>query len=619
MTANAVVAENLRTALVSCGSVGLLTALAALLGRAALMKTGVRPRSRLERALIEVGAGLGLLTYLPFLLSIGRHLTPTAVRYALLVLFCTAVIGLRPWRARLAPNFEPESAPESGTGWIRLVAVVCGVFLLAVFVCALTPMMDYDGLCYHVFAPRRWLHLGALRRLPTVLNTEWPMGQEMLFTLLLPLGGADACKPLVATAALLAAGAVWALAARLATRSAAWVAAGLFLLITGVPAINTTSVEVMLALFTTLAGLALTASAQAEDPQERRRWLLLSAVFAGDACCIKLTGLLALVFVCAAVLTVRARQGERPIRCAADAGTVAAIALLCASPWYVRAWLDTGNPVYPFAYGLFGGRDWSPDAARRLATYFHLFGLPGATLAARQAILVRHLAKFAAVTLVALVLPAPRWARGMLLLAGGFTLAQLSSTDQWRFLLPAVALVAVVAGDWVARLSARGALVGWGTALAMGIAVRPAVQDAVNDLPSVVGSKSRFEILRREVLPMAGCLWANRNLPPTARVLFALDSRAYFLDRDVYWTSPIVQHRIVYDSQAAFDASLQREGLTHLLVNRNLYHNPEFQFEERVGWRARERAYVEALAARSQRLWSDANVSLYQLPPLPRP
>jgi hypothetical protein len=616
MSAIAALAGNLQTSLVATAAVAGLAALAALLGRLLLARSPIVARSRVERGLLEVGLGLGLLTLLPFLLSIGRGLTPIHVRLALLTLAAAVALGLRYRSGRLPLSVEAPGDEDRPPVWANAALVAGAIFLAAVFVLCLTPMVDYDGLCYHAFAPKRWLQVGSLQMLPTLLNTEWPMGQEMLFTLLMPLAGGDACKPFVAVAALLAAAAVYALGSRLASRAAGQVAAALFLLAAGVPSINTTSVEVLLTLFTTLCALSLCALAQAEAPRERRGWLVLAALFAGFACCVKLTGLLALVFVVAATFVIRLRQDERPVGSLRSAVAVLAVALACASPWYVRSWLDTGNPVYPFAYSLFGGRDWSPQAARLLSTYFHLFGLPGDTVAARWAILMRQIAKFAAVIAVALALPSPRWARSLLLAAGLFTLAQVASTDQWRFLLPAAALGAVVGGHWVARLSARFTVVGWAAAALVVAALPGVVPDAVGALPLVVGGSSRMAAIRHEVLPVDACLWANRYLPPNARVLFGLDSRAYFLDRAVYWTSPIVQHRIAFDTQQSLTASLQREGITHLLINRNLYHNPEFRFEERVGWRAREREGLEALAARSRPLWHDANVTIYELPSL---
>ena len=44
--------------------------------------------------------------------------------------------------------------------------------------------------------------------------------------------------------------------------------------------------------------------------------------------------------------------------------------MLVASPCYLRNAAATGNPIFPFGYGVFGGRNWSAEAARGLDDYY---------------------------------------------------------------------------------------------------------------------------------------------------------------------------------------------------------------------------------------------------------
>jgi hypothetical protein len=46
--------------------------------------------------------------------------------------------------------------------------------------------------------------------------------------------------------------------------------------------------------------------------------------------------------------------------------------MLFGAPFYLKNWIMAGNPLYPFMFGIFGGRDWDPELARlfdRLFTY----------------------------------------------------------------------------------------------------------------------------------------------------------------------------------------------------------------------------------------------------------
>ncbi len=51
------------------------------------------------------------------------------------------------------------------------------------------------------------------------------------------------------------------------------------------------------------------------------------------------------------------------------------VALLVCSPWLVKSYIYTGNPVYPFFYSVFSGKDWTGELARGYSTLQANFGL----------------------------------------------------------------------------------------------------------------------------------------------------------------------------------------------------------------------------------------------------
>ena len=56
-------------------------------------------------------------------------------------------------------------------------------------------------------------------------------------------------------------------------------------------------------------------------------------------------------------------------------GGFALLAAAVAAPWYLKSYLWTGNPVYPFYYELFGGRYWTPQRAHEYALAQQAFGM----------------------------------------------------------------------------------------------------------------------------------------------------------------------------------------------------------------------------------------------------
>lgn len=597
-----------------------LVALAGFVGHLLFAWIRLDIPDRLERLLLAAGLGLGLLSYLPFALGIASALTPSTVRIALLGGVVLAGVGVAV--RRIVPK-TATAAEQADRGtvpfWVWGLVGVAGLYLCSTFVSCLTPMVDYDGLAYHVAAPKRWLETGDLRFLPSQLQTQWPLGTEMLYTLLLPIAGVAACKPLNILFMVLTAGAIYVLGRRTASPAVGLLGASLYVLGAGiyaVPGIDSTSVEVALTLFVVLSAIALAAWKNATTPRERHIWLVLAAVYAGWACCVKLNGLLLCAFLAAAVLIVPRPHDTPLLRRLMAALCFTAVTVLCASPWYLRNWWQTGSPVFPFAYGLLGGRYWSREASAALSAHFHFFNLPGDTLAARQAVVNRHLLKFGALTLVGVMLPGPRWVRALALAAGLYILLEVVICDQWRLMLPALPFLILAFGWWIVRMAAGRELLGWGLVVGLAVLSLPrALGNAAANLPVAWGTGDREAFVRRYVNNVDAFLWANRFLPANARVLYGPDNRIYYLDRTVYWSSAIFQRRIVYDTPQSFTASLQREGITHLILNRRFYNDSAIAFDMRVGGRAKERQRLEEAAARSAVLWEGQGVMVYRLPP----
>jgi 4-amino-4-deoxy-L-arabinose transferase-like glycosyltransferase len=93
-------------------------------------------------------------------------------------------------------------------------------------------------------------------------------------------------------------------------------------------------------------------------------WLLASAILMGFALGTKLTVLafwgMLLIGVLGWNLATTRRWAKETIPHAALWG---AVSLIVGLPWYIKTWLYTGNPVYPFFYNLFGGRYWNAENA----------------------------------------------------------------------------------------------------------------------------------------------------------------------------------------------------------------------------------------------------------------
>ena len=243
--------------------------------------------------------------------------------------------------------------------WPAFVVALAFVALTWQAVVALVlPPYAFDALTYHLTIAASWLQQGDLE--PTTLSlccAYYPANAELLFTWPMLLLGNDTLVDTVqigcaALGALSVAGI--ARTARLGS-AAASAAAGLFALtpivLTQAP---TNYADLMLASFA-LAGIHSILRFQVTaDP----RRLVLAGLAAGLLLGTKGTGVIWGVVLVATALTLlvfaqrRRRIGRRAAVVAAAALVAACVAL--GSFWYIRNWVDLGNPAYPFSVEIAG-------------------------------------------------------------------------------------------------------------------------------------------------------------------------------------------------------------------------------------------------------------------------
>jgi hypothetical protein len=269
---------------------------------------------------------------------------------------------------------------------------------------------------------------------------------------------------------------------------------------------------------------------------------------------------------------------------------VAVPAVVLAAPWHVKSWVETGNPVYPFLFDVFGGPEWSPRLAeelRRLAVetapgrgvvdYLLLpWRLAVSGISAGDPFAGRlHPLWLAAAPLAIVGARRSAAARIALAAAAIFVAGWSLGPQQARFLIPALPLVAIAAGLGVEalvagerRVSRRGAAAVAAGALLVW-AMRPHAVQALGRLRQIEAHGARLEEL---VVPPA-LRYLNRETPPDARVLFLNTNKAFFAQREVLADSAFQASQIAdwlrpAKTVAEVEAQLRQARVTHVLVER---------------------------------------------------
>ena len=401
--------------------------------------------ARRRGALPRFGLGL-LLGWLAFgTAAFGLGLTglflPSLVTMAGLALVACSPAGRSARSPVLAALAAARSLGRWGAGALALGAAALVPYLLV-------PEFESDSEMYHLALPWQWLvaHRAIFDQVPVVFHLSLPV--DLGFTAALVLGDDRIAKCMVA-GALAAASAVWAgreLAA--GRRWSAWI--GPLLVMSSLPVawLATTAKNDVPA----AALLACGAILQLDGV-----WGL-GAVFLGLGGAAKYSAAPLILFWCLAHPPPR----RLLVRCAAGL-------VLPGLAWPVKAWLVTGNPVYPFAWRMFPGSGWGAANVTAQMQYASGFFEPGAErLATLPAACVRVLAQDHLPILLALpglLLLTPRRKSTMAVVVG--LVASLAAGRNGRYLMPAAWLLAllIAAAAETGPVSRRRVL-GWVIAMA---------------------------------------------------------------------------------------------------------------------------------------------------------
>ncbi len=470
-----------------------------------------------------------------------------------------------------------------------------GVFWLIAWLWATIPPTFFDELSYHLVVPQRALLTGGLPETPWVFFTVMPHASDLLLGWGMAFAGEHGARATHFALWVACSIGAWGMVEALAWTRPKGMAATLAI---GALATSPTLwflatlpfADTCLSLATITALLLLVAS-----PSDRRPWIALGLVL-GLAATVKLTGL----YWVAAGLAAAAVAGW-PLK---DLARAAMVAVGSVAPWWGRALLQTGNPIYPMAYDVLGGRYWSPESQARavgdVAPSVFEFGLSG--LLRLPADLVQHPERFGSggeAGIFALVATAglvvwPLVARMIrtgprerqrgdlmatfVLVAG---IGWLATSTTIRFLAPALLLgLAALAGAvlYLDRIGRSLALVALLAASIWGTWEFLAVHSAAFSSTGVaLGQEPPEAYLSRQLEHFDAARFVQQTLPQDAKLLFIGETRPYYFFREALAPTAYDQHPLQHwvqeaASPQALAARLAQEGFTHVVLNVREYN-----------------------------------------------
>jgi hypothetical protein len=600
-------------------------------GMVALRMAGALPRRADEHLLAAIATGLGIASGLALALAVGHALRP-------LPFFGAGVVALAAGGADLVRALRAARGPRGGLAW-ALVAV-CAIVLVAEAPTWFAPPVGGDQTKYQLAYPRLFAMAGGIVPTPWCFWGSQQWLQNFLFALAYAVRGEDLARCMNAASGVLAALALATLARRhLDRRLGAVVGALAFTMPMTWSQMTRSGADMSVVVYAGLAVSAFLDWAYGQRPADLRR----TAIFAGLAGASKMMGLLVPALVGIGLLVVLVQRRPPLARALGSALVFGVVALAILSPWYVRNAVETGDPLHPFGNAAFHGRNWSPEAAAYLDTYYDQYrareagdrgGKPyrGLEVAWFPWDLTMHpesfengkrqgqdVSPFPLAFLPALLLVRRRRRAALAIAAIGVAYAGIIAVGAWahpRYVLPGTAVVLVAAAAGAQALAGRRILpwiVGFtvlGNVALTTRMLRPMWPDQVR---VAFHRLSPDTFLARYSDRYVFWHEANRAVPASGRVaVLEKIPHPYYIDRPFVLLSYLEQGLVDFRVASTPDAVLRRMrelGASHVAVDVKGLDAAADPFEREVTtlWRA-------VVARLGEPVLSKGGYALYVLP-----
>lgn len=349
---------------------------AALAGGWVVRRLGLGDEPWSVRLVLGAGLGIGLLATIVLVLGCAGWLTKSTAMALVAAVTLAGLLRLgldyRSRRNRQGMDTESDAGGHDSMHWLWLLVVPS--LAIALLAACLPPGVlwaeegfGYDVLEYHLAAPKAWHDAGRITFLANNVYSNFPMNAEMISLLMMTLRGdaIEACY--MAQLANVAQACLFVAAAWLAGRrfskpagviagvvaaTAPWLAylSGIAYVEPGMLAMGMCSLAALLWM--------------RADGNRGLAWVIVAGLLAGFACGYKYT----VVALIAMPLVVMIVAAPLPLSKRISNVIVFGLATVAAfSPWLIRNTANTGNPVFPLAWSVFGAREnlWNAELETR--------------------------------------------------------------------------------------------------------------------------------------------------------------------------------------------------------------------------------------------------------------
>lgn len=577
--------------------------------------------SLLEETVFSLGLGWAFFSYLVLVLGLTGLLYKTVF-----LVICFGLVIVCGREIRSIPQIFLSLKNKIRFSRFSVVEILLASILLWCifngFVSAIVPPTDWDTLTYHFTIPKLYLEAHRIFYIPWMLHSNWPQNIEMLYTASFLLSNDSLAQLVNWSFGLVVLLTMYAFCKQYLNNGQISLLAGTILFSQPVWSqyIGTGNVEIGWAMFLMLSAYALWKGIEGKNSNS----LWLSAVFCGVVAGSKILGLV-WIFIFPLVVTYYFMKNP-PISSFSKGGLrwiwfktggfYLLIALLFTSPWYIKSFIWTNNPVWPFMYNIFDGKNWNNWLAQNYgnSNFFsfiewkmmlaNLFSPQNSNYSS-----FFFIVPFAATILLSLVIPSKAkeshlknvittpvniFFLSMII----YAIPVFNHHEFWRFFMP-VLPVCCIFWMWIVEINPpRSPFIKGGR---KGILITMII---ILLLPSLkINQNNKLFVLvglqpQQGVLPQQRYLelsldhyslynYINQTLPKESKILLFREIRGYYLSRNYLWGDPLNQGMIFYEGMNSADElyrKLKELKITHILVNDrlNIYKFNEKYYSDKI-------------------------------------
>jgi len=557
--------------------------LACAIGRKLLRVFGINFHSAEESFVFAFGIGFAAIAYIVLFLGMAGVL----YRWLAVVIFTIISLVVLP---EIKDSFEwilkgGTSLKNTNSAIEGVLKVFIALAALIMLLGALAPSYSNDSMSYHLTDAKYFVSTHSIGQIPNnSTNALWPYLVEMYFTLaillrLLPMAGLFHFS----LAAFSAVG-VYALSKRLFSHRTGLFAAALFILTPGIfMEAKETYVDLGMVFYTLAAVYAFLV--WMNNPE--KRWLALSGAMCGFAISVKFfIAIVPAILSCYLAFAIfKKRKRERLVSLK---GTIVFFiaASLTSFVWYLRQYIATGNPFFPFFYKIFGTSSISVNVLELLSEKVirSAYGI-GTSLKSFIVLpwqITIHPDRFGGEQLgpvflafmpaLLLIKRVDRNIKRILAFSFIYLVAWFFTYQNLRFLLPVAAFLSIIVAYVLVNVQGKTGIfkkvlwMGAMTCLLFSLAL--CLYHNFQGAKVVLGFDSKGSYLSRNERSYDISEYINNNISNAAKILVVNEGHTFFIDKDnkreiYFWI--YMKYEDIYGSPEAVMDFFKSQGFTHIL------------------------------------------------------